>query len=101
LKKHAMVFAKIAQHAKIRAVHLRNEHKGQILAAAALDLPGAEDSAAVSVDQNGNDLPGMIGVLTLGAIETFNAGSIQLLEEFGIEIAFMILWQKIEDIAGK
>ena len=43
----------------------------------------------------------MIGVLALDAIATFNAGGIQLFEEFGVEVAFMILRQKIEDIAGK
>ena len=39
LKKRAVFFAKIAQHAKIGTVHLRDEHEGQIFAAAAFDLP--------------------------------------------------------------
>lgn len=101
LKKHAVDFAKIAQHAKIGAVHLRDEHKGQVFAAAALDLPRAEDAMAVGVDQDGDDQPGMVGMLAFDAIEAFNTGGIELLEEFGMEVAFMILRQKIEDIAGK
>jgi hypothetical protein len=101
LKKRAVIFAKIAQHPKIGAVHLRDEHEGQVFAAAALDLPGAENAPAVGVDQNGDDLPGMIRMLAFDAIEAFNAGGIQLLEKFGVEVAFMILRQKIEDIAGK
>jgi hypothetical protein len=101
LKERTVVFAKIAQYPKIGAVHLRNEHKGQIFPATSLDLPRAEDASAVGIDQDGDDLFGMIRMLTFDAIEAFNAGSIELLEEFGIEIAFMILWQKIEDIAGK
>jgi hypothetical protein len=79
LKKHAVVFAKIAQHAEIGAVHLGDEHEGQILAAAALDLPGAENPPTVGVDQDGDDQSGMIGMLAFDAIEAFNAGRIQLL----------------------
>jgi hypothetical protein len=43
----------------------------------------------------------MIGVLALGAIQVFNASGIQLREECGVQIAFMILRQQSEDIAGK
>lgn len=96
-----MVFAKIAQHAEIGAVHLGDEHEGQVFAAAPFDLPGAEDASAVSVDQDGNDQLRMIGMLALDAIKAFNAGRIELLEELCIKIAFMLLRQKIEDIAGK
>jgi len=93
LEKRTVVFSKIAQHAEIGAVHLRDEHKGQIFAATALDLPGAEDASAVGVDQDGDDLFGMIRMLALNAIEAFNATRIQLRKEFCIEIAFMILRQ--------
>jgi len=55
-----------------------------------LDLPGTENATAVSVDQDGNDLSGMVGMLAFDAIETFNIGGIQLFKEFCVEIAFMI-----------
>jgi hypothetical protein len=80
---------------------LRDEHEGQVFSAAAFDLSGAEDAPAVSVDQDGNDLPGMKDMLALDAIEVFYTGGFELLKEFGVEVAFMILRQKIEDITGK
>ena len=40
-------------------------------------------------------------MLALGAIVAFNAGRIKLFEQLGVKVALMILWQKIEDIAGK
>ena len=43
----------------------------------------------------------MIGMLALDAIEVFNAGGFELLKEFSVEVAFMILRQKIKDITGK
>lgn len=96
-----MVFAEIAQHAKIRAVHWGDEHEGQVFAATPLDLPGAEDAPAVGIDQDGDDLFGVIGMLAFDAIKGFNTGGIQLREQFGVEVAFMLLRQKIKDIAGK
>ena len=64
-------------------------------------MPRAEDTATVGVDRNGNDLPGMIGMLTDGAVKALHASGIQLIEQFSIEIAFVVLRQQIEDIAGK
>jgi hypothetical protein len=101
LEQPAVDFAEIAQHAEIRAVHVGDEPEGQVFTATALDLPGAEDTPTVGVDQDGNDLFGMIGVLALGALQVFNASGIQLREECGVQIAFMILRQQSEDIAGK
>jgi len=39
LKKRTVVFAEIAQHAEIGAVHLGDERERQIFTAAAFDLP--------------------------------------------------------------
>jgi hypothetical protein len=57
-------------------------------------LSGTEDAPAIGVNQDGNDQFWMIGSLTLDAIEAFNAGGIQLSEEFAVEMAFMLLRQK-------
>jgi hypothetical protein len=89
LKKYAMGLSKIAKHPKIRAVHLRNEHERQIFTAAPFDLPGTENTPAVSIDQDRSDEPGVIGMLTFYAVSVFNGGRIKLLEQLGKKIAII------------
>jgi len=76
LKKSTMELSEIAEHPKIRTVHLRNEHEGQIFTTAPFDLPGTENTPAVSIDQDRNDKLGVIGMLTFNTIATFNGGRI-------------------------
>ena len=69
--------------------------------AAFFDFPGAENTLAVSIDQDCNDELGMIGVPAFNAIKTFKAARINLLNQVGIEKAFMIFWEEIKNIGGK
>ncbi len=62
-----MIFSKIAEHSKIRTVHL------------------AEHALIVSKYQNRNDELGMIGILAFNAIKTFKAARIKLLKKVGIK----------------
>ncbi len=67
-----MIFSKIAEHSKIRTVHL------------------AEHALTVAKYQNRNDELGIIGILAFNAIKTFKAARIKLLKKVGIKKTFMI-----------
>ncbi|MCD2451553.1 hypothetical protein GO003_014255 [Methylicorpusculum oleiharenae] len=66
---------------------------------AGLSLP--EYAAAVGIDQNRNHQLRVIGVLAFPAIGLLNASGIQLLEQFAVEKAFMILRKGVKHTAGK
>lgn len=101
LKKFSMVFTKVTQHPKVRAVALRDEHKRQILAATPLDLTGTEHASTIGVDQNRHDQLRVIGVLAFATVGLLDARGIQLFKQFAVEKAFMLFRKQIEDVARK
>jgi hypothetical protein len=101
MEKFGVIFAKIAQHPKVGAIHLGDVHKGEVFIAALFYFPGTEHAATVGIDQYGYyELRG-VGMLTYGAIAAFDGRCIKLLEQVAVEITFMLFREQIENITGK
>jgi hypothetical protein len=52
-------------------VHLGYKHEGQVFPATPFNLPRAENTTAVGVNQDRDNLLGMIGMLAFDAVATF------------------------------
>lgn len=99
-KQRRVVFAEIAEDAKVGAVGARDEHEPQVFAAALFDLPRTENAAAVGVYQNAEDLSGGVCALTEGAVLTFRIAGVEHFEQVVKQEAIVPLGQKIKEVAG-
>jgi hypothetical protein len=70
-----LVFSKVTQDPKIWAVHLGDIHKRQVFIASSFDFTGAEYAPTVSVDKDGDNQVGMLGVLAFMAIIAFQGAA--------------------------
>ena len=86
-----VILPEVTQNAEIWALLLRDEHKGQILAAVFLNLAGTEYALTVGINQNRNDELWMICALATTTVLRFHKGRIQLFEQVRIQITFMVI----------
>lgn len=100
-EKLTVVFAKIAEHPKVRAIHPCNKHEGEIFTTSLFDLSRAKNATTVGVDENAGDQPGMVSPLPIAAVTLLNDGGVQLLNDIVKQVALMIVGQQIKNISGK
>ena len=94
-----MVFAKIAQHPKVGAVHLRDVHESQVCLAPPFYLSGTEHPVTVGIDEYRNNELRVIGMLASVTVSAFQRRGVQLLKQIAIEMAFVIGREQVKNIA--
>lgn len=100
-KKRHVILAKIAQHTKVEAQHLRNIHESQILTAASLNFTRAKHAMAVSIDQDGDKSTRVIDSLPNTTVLLLYHARVELREDLFVDKTVMILSQQIKNIAGE
>ena len=60
-------------------MHLADRHEGEVLAAASFNLPSAEYSVAVRIDQDGDKQFRMLSMLSFRTVLAFDLGRVELL----------------------
>ncbi|RCV93573.1 hypothetical protein, partial [Vreelandella rituensis] len=69
--------------------------------AAPLNVTGTEHAMAIRINEQRDDQAGVIGPLAKMAVLLLDRGGVDLLEEFFIKKAVMVVGQQIKEIAGK
>ena len=94
-----LVLAKIAQYPEVRAPLARDVHEPQVLVATLLDLPRTDYAVTVGINQNRDDLPRRIGMLTPAAVLGVHRRGVELPEQISINETIVIVRQQIENVA--
>ena len=73
-------------------------HKTKIFVTFLLNLPGTENSLAVSINKNTHDQLRIVCILTQVTIVILYFGDVNLSKNVIIDETLMVLWQNIEHI---
>ncbi|USE38427.1 hypothetical protein [Endozoicomonas sp. SCSIO W0465] len=73
-------------------------HESQVLIAAPFNLPGAEHTMAIGIDQDRYNQSWVVGILAKMVILLFHFRGVDMLEDIFKNEAIMIWWQQVEDV---